>query len=189
MKLKKESVGGGLDASKFKKYQRLTVTIGDGNLIDEEEITYDDGQKGMRLRVPVFHEGEGTNLSLGKTNKNRLIDALGDETAAWTGAELDLIVVEYASLGKQGFDIEAIRTPKVFTLPQKPVAATPTPAERTLKIIREMDMGKGAPVKSVSVALQAESGISAESVDAVVLALKNEGRITEAKNGMLKVVS
>jgi len=186
MKIQKEAAGTlGLDPNSMNKYQRISVKITDGSQTKQDEVTYDDGAKGKRTSIPILYEGEETTISFSKTNTNKLIDALGDDTNAWSGAEIDLIVVEYPSLKKQGFDIEEIRKAT-----EKPAAAALpiTPANAALKIIKAMDGGKGAPLKSVSVALQAEAGISADAVDAVILGLKNSGMILEGKNQLLKVI-
>lgn len=182
MKLQKETVGvTGLDANSMKKYSRLTVKISDGNAVQRTEATYDDGTKNFRTSVPVRYGEENTHISFGKSNINKIIDALGDETEAWTGAEIDLIVVEYASLGKQGFDIEAIRAAKTAA-PQKP-------ADLILEKIAFMDGGKGAPIKAVQISTeQANPLITADVFDIAILGLKNEGKVLELKGQMLKVV-
>lgn len=96
-----EEMGDFLRADDMRDGSTFEVVITGEAKITEAE--YDDGTIGERLSIPVHHGKAERTMSVGKRFRNKLIDALGDETSEWVGKILMVLVQDYPSLGHHGF--------------------------------------------------------------------------------------
>jgi len=73
----------------------------------EDEIREVETEYGNRIVIPVFINEVEKQYTLSPTNKNALIDSLGDDTDKWYGKEFN-VLVESCSIGKSGSKITVL---------------------------------------------------------------------------------
>jgi len=81
------------------------------NITGEAKLVITEFESGEeeRLHIPVELNGTEYILSAGKKLRNKIIDNSGNETENWIGLVLVVKVVDYPSLGHNGFTLIKIK--------------------------------------------------------------------------------
>ena len=73
----------------------------EGQWIESKMYKYDDGNPKVDFFVQVDYLGEEKSLRLNKTNRDILIEALGNDTSKWVGKEATLEIETILVAGKR----------------------------------------------------------------------------------------
>ena len=86
------------------KSQSLKVTIAGVNIVEFEN---DDGKKEQKPALEI--QGKEKQVVCNATTVNELMQAYGVDSDAWIGQDIGLSTKHYASLGKDGLVVTAIK--------------------------------------------------------------------------------